>query len=177
MLRSKKALSLIIASIILIAVTVAVSIAVAAWMGALTFSFMKVKPSEIKVAPIFLEPNTINVTITNKGPSIIYPENLLIDNVTVWPVVVIDNLSVGKSKISVIEYNWTYDTSYKFTFVWLDNNKESNYSVRFTSPHKLTKGSMTIDIPLVKEFSNSDNPYVNAGMWQWDSWIRAVPIA
>jgi len=40
MLRSKKALSPVIATIILIAVTVAVSLAVAAWMGALTFSFV-----------------------------------------------------------------------------------------------------------------------------------------
>jgi flagellin-like protein len=39
-LRSRKALSPVVASIILIAVTVAVSIAVAAWMGALTFNFM-----------------------------------------------------------------------------------------------------------------------------------------
>ena len=38
--RSKKALSPVVASIILIAVTVAVSIAVAAWMGALTVGFM-----------------------------------------------------------------------------------------------------------------------------------------
>ena len=37
--RSRKALSPVVASIILIAVTVAVSIAVAAWMGALTFQF------------------------------------------------------------------------------------------------------------------------------------------
>ena len=40
LLRSKKALSPVVASIILIAVTVAVSIAVAAWMGALTIGFM-----------------------------------------------------------------------------------------------------------------------------------------
>jgi len=40
MLKSTKALSPVVASIILIAVTVAVSIAVAAWMGALSFSFM-----------------------------------------------------------------------------------------------------------------------------------------
>jgi flagellin-like protein len=39
--KSKKALSPVVAAIILIAVTVAVSIAVAAWMGALTFTFMK----------------------------------------------------------------------------------------------------------------------------------------
>lgn len=40
LLRSRKALSPVVASIILIAVTVAVSIAVAAWMGALSFNFM-----------------------------------------------------------------------------------------------------------------------------------------
>lgn len=40
LLRSKKALSPVVASIILIAVTVAVSIAVAAWMGALSGMFM-----------------------------------------------------------------------------------------------------------------------------------------
>ncbi len=39
-LNNKKGLSPVVASIILIAVTVAVSIAVAAWMGALSFSFM-----------------------------------------------------------------------------------------------------------------------------------------
>ena len=38
--KSRKALSPVVAAIILIAVTVAVSIAVAAWMGALTFTFM-----------------------------------------------------------------------------------------------------------------------------------------
>ena len=42
-LRSRKALSPVVASIILIAVTVAVSIAVAAWMGALTFTFTAVE--------------------------------------------------------------------------------------------------------------------------------------
>jgi flagellin-like protein len=45
--KSKKALSPVVASIILIAVTVAVSIAVAAWMGALTFTFMKTEPYNI----------------------------------------------------------------------------------------------------------------------------------
>ena len=45
--KSRKALSPVVAAIILIAVTVAVSIAVAAWMGALTFTFMKTE--ELKV--------------------------------------------------------------------------------------------------------------------------------
>jgi len=41
-LKSRKALSPVVAAIILIAVTVAVSISVAAWMGALAFTFMKI---------------------------------------------------------------------------------------------------------------------------------------
>jgi len=39
--KSRKALSPVVAAIILIAVTVAVAIAVAAWMGALTLTFMR----------------------------------------------------------------------------------------------------------------------------------------
>ena len=45
--RSKKALSPVVAAIILIAVTVAVSLAVAAWMGTLTFGFMGTEELEI----------------------------------------------------------------------------------------------------------------------------------
>ncbi|UCD96850.1 MAG: hypothetical protein JSV35_01985 [Candidatus Bathyarchaeota archaeon] len=41
LLKNRKALSPVVAAIILIAVTVAVSIAVAAWMGALTVGFMQ----------------------------------------------------------------------------------------------------------------------------------------
>ena len=42
-----KALSPVVASIILIAVTVAVSIAVAAWMGGLSSSFMQTEQASI----------------------------------------------------------------------------------------------------------------------------------
>ncbi len=45
--KNAKALSPVVASIILIAVTVAVSIAVAAWMGALTVGFMATE--ELKI--------------------------------------------------------------------------------------------------------------------------------
>src|SRR5512136_1968547 len=45
--KSKKALSPVVASIILIAVTVAVSIAVAAWMGALSVNFMQTEQLSI----------------------------------------------------------------------------------------------------------------------------------
>jgi len=72
-LKSRKALSPVIAAIILVAVTVAVSIAVAAWMGALTFTFMRTEQYNI-VSVTFsgisdAENNSIIVKIQNTGSS------------------------------------------------------------------------------------------------------------
>jgi len=71
--KGKKALSPVVAAIILIAVTVAVSIAVAAWMGALTFTFMGTEQLEVQGAS-FLPvggsgdaANTIVLTVKNSG--------------------------------------------------------------------------------------------------------------
>jgi flagellin-like protein len=71
LLKSRKALSPVIASIILVAVTVAVSIAVAAWMGALTFTFTK--NDQFNVVTIGFYGATgakyINMSIQNIGSS------------------------------------------------------------------------------------------------------------
>jgi flagellin-like protein len=72
LLKSKKALSPVVAAIILIAVTVAVSIAVAAWMGSLTIGFMET--SELTVTQItFTVGDATNgriaVAVTNSGTS------------------------------------------------------------------------------------------------------------
>jgi len=67
-LKCKKALSPVVASIILIAVTVAVSIAVAAWMGALTFNFMGTEQVSITYAYFGTAPGTtLIVNVTNSG--------------------------------------------------------------------------------------------------------------
>jgi flagellin-like protein len=67
--RSKKALSPVVASIILIAVTVAVSIAVAAWMGALSVGFMQTEQLSITSVRFLddVDGKTINVTLSNTG--------------------------------------------------------------------------------------------------------------
>jgi flagellin-like protein len=66
--RSRKALSPVVASIILIAVTVAVSIAVAAWMGALTFNFMATEQGQIWNLQFTAgTPGTVLVTFNNTG--------------------------------------------------------------------------------------------------------------
>jgi flagellin-like protein len=77
MLKSKKALSPVVASIILIAVTVAVSIAVAAWMGALTFTFTKTE--ELKITGILWGSTSANLTVTNTGASALTISGVKID--------------------------------------------------------------------------------------------------
>jgi len=71
LLRSKKALSPVVAAIILIAVTVAVSIAVAAWMGALTFTFMGYEKLEITTCDWTWTPGGTNryadIVVNNTG--------------------------------------------------------------------------------------------------------------
>jgi flagellin-like protein len=70
-LKSKKALSPVVASIILIAVTVAVSIAVAAWMGAIPSRFMT-QPQLSITAMNFnsTDPKTISLNVTNTGTAV-----------------------------------------------------------------------------------------------------------
>jgi flagellin-like protein len=69
LLKSRKALSPVVAAIILIAVTVAVSIAVAAWMGSLTIGFMET--SELTITELTFDDSaeTIVCSITNSGTS------------------------------------------------------------------------------------------------------------
>ena len=79
MLKSRKALSPVVASIILIAVTVAVSIAVAAWMGALTFNFMATEQGQI--TNLGFDATHIYVTFNNTGTSAITINELWVNNV------------------------------------------------------------------------------------------------
>ena len=67
LLKSKKALSPVVAAIILIAVTVAVSIAVAAWMGSLTFTFMETEELKITSLDFDTTGDIITVNYQNTG--------------------------------------------------------------------------------------------------------------
>jgi len=73
LLKSRKALSPVVAAIILIAVTVAVSIAVAAWMGALTFTFMQTEQFNVVSATFNgvsgSGSNNVTLRIQNTGSS------------------------------------------------------------------------------------------------------------
>ena len=77
--KNAKALSPVVASIILIAVTVAVSIAVAAWMGALTVGFMATE--EVKITSITFTDTTITLTVNNTGTSPVTISEAWVNNV------------------------------------------------------------------------------------------------
>jgi flagellin-like protein len=83
--RSRKALSPVVASIILIAVTVAVSIAVAAWMGALTFNFMgssSMTITNVTFSDTTGDPaNTILLAVKNTGTKQVTVAQIKINNV------------------------------------------------------------------------------------------------
>jgi flagellin-like protein len=67
LLKSKKALSPVVATIILIAVTVAVSIATAVWMGSFTFNFMPTEQLAITSLDFGPTDTTIMVNVQNTG--------------------------------------------------------------------------------------------------------------
>jgi flagellin-like protein len=80
--KNAKALSPVVASIILIAVTVAVSIAVAAWMGALTVGFMGTEELKITKAD-FPSGAYVDLTVRNTGTSPVTIESARINGASV----------------------------------------------------------------------------------------------
>jgi flagellin-like protein len=121
LLKSRKALSPVVAAIILIAVTVAVSIAVAAWMGALTFTFMKTE--ELKITSVtFPTSSTVQIAVTNTGASAFTVSSVTVDDVPKTPTyggsfAADHSLVKGASGTITIGFNWT--SGYKYTFAVL----------------------------------------------------------
>jgi len=145
--KSRKALSPVVAAIILIAVTVAVSIAVAAWMGALTFSFTTTEqitytgyawatPSGTTVA-------NITLTIKNTGPAESSIGSVKVDGTTTGVTVKETNgaavtfpkpLAKGAewSFVVSITGNFTRGTQYSFVVVTSKGTPFGPYTL--TSP-------------------------------------------
>ena len=77
--KNAKALSPVIATIILIAVTVAVSVVVAAWMGALTIGFMGNAESASITNTQYISSTVVDVTVQNSGASTVTISSAFID--------------------------------------------------------------------------------------------------
>jgi len=132
-LKSKKALSPVVASIILIAVTVAVSIAVAAWMGALTFTFTSVEnlqmPTNSEVTFGTGPPKTIALTVKNVGTSKVSLVDVKINGISMKNNVTTPSdfstngvsISAPGSQQFVITYAWLPGNQYRIEFVTSSN--------------------------------------------------------
>ena len=128
LLKSKKALSPVVAAIILIAVTVAVSIAVAAWMGALTFTFMATE--EVTYTSYSWGANNANVTLVvqNTGSGALTLATVQVGGVaassaTITPAA----LEPGDSSTIVVTQAFTSGIKYEFTVITAKGNAFGPY--------------------------------------------------
>lgn len=126
-LKNKKALSPVVASIILIAVTVAVSIAVAAWMGALSFGFMGSGESLQVGTPYGWTTKNVTVYATNTGGGVINITHFRVSGIQYALTVPYYQLG-PKVSTPIVCYNgtdtlFTLGFSYTITLITL-NNKE-----------------------------------------------------
>jgi len=130
LLKSRKALSPVVAAIILIAVTVAVSIAVAAWMGALTFTFMKTEQlsySQVKfVGTSGDAANYINVTVQNTGTSDVTLVDARVTGYGIDKTIDFTDVLVKKGDVATIKLSnvgWTSGKAYDIELHSTTNTK------------------------------------------------------
>jgi len=118
--RSRKALSPVVAAIILIAVTVAVSIAVAAWMGALTFTWMGYE--ELEITSITWTPNTaFTITVANSGTKDVTINSVKVNHLTATvsspTLPVVFKTTETTEKTIVVTYGYTNGSGYDVAVV------------------------------------------------------------
>ena len=120
--KNAKALSPVVASIILIAVTVAVSIAVAAWMGGMSVGFMQTEQLSITNVAWTGAGATINVTVRNSGTTDVVLNSATVNGATAAitgnPVNIPKNTAVDV----VLTSAWVSGNSYQIKVVSAKGN-------------------------------------------------------
>ena len=133
--KNVKALSPVVASIILIAVTVAVSIAVAAWMGALTVGFMGSSSMTITNTSFTgTTNNNVTLAVKNTGTKSVTISQAKINGVAAT----IDSASTltyaaGASGSITLDSTWVAGNPYKFDLV--DSSGQVVGSYQATAPN------------------------------------------
>jgi len=133
LLQNKKALSPVVAAIILIAVTVAVSIAVAAWMGSLTIGFMET--SELTITELnftFGDASTgrIIVYVTNSGTSSFTVNRIRVNGeiANTWSSGTSDTIAPGTSETLTITQAVAVANKYAITVYKMDGTMVGAYT-------------------------------------------------
>jgi flagellin-like protein len=125
--KNAKALSPVVASIILIAVTVAVSIAVAAWMGALTVGFMATE--EVKITNMMFPAGHIQVVANNTGTTSVTINEVWVNGVkqTYTP----QTLAANTGVVVDVTYTWTAGSNYQIKLI---SSKGNNFIYTAVAP-------------------------------------------
>lgn len=122
MVKNKKALSPVIAAVILIGVTVAVSVAVAAWTSALTFNYMKIE--ELKVVTHTWGQNNayINLYVKNTGNVALTINDARVNDVTNGTALSV-SMSSGESRSVTITGPFISGVKYDIALLTVTGNK------------------------------------------------------
>jgi len=123
--KSVKALSPVVASIILIAVTVAVSIAVAAWMGALTIGFMG-GSEQVEIRNIAFSTGIATLTIKNTGTAAVSLQEVWVNNVQYTGTALNETMplafAANEQKGLEVTMSWTAGDNYQFKLITAKGN-------------------------------------------------------
>jgi flagellin-like protein len=127
-----KALSPVVASIILIAVTVAVSVAVAAWMGGMTLGFMNTEQVKITNVAFTGTPGTdavVEITVQNTGSNPVTISDLYVSTTTVagtvadWSSGGTDGKIAANDKdVATVDFDWANGGSYQIKIITSQGN-------------------------------------------------------
>jgi flagellin-like protein len=131
LLTDKKALSPVIAAIILIAVTVAVSIAVAVWMGAITFNFMETRELQITnmqfVGTTGNSTNTIVLYVANQGSGKVTVQMVRVNDIFgTWTGTSAYNTG-DEGTITVTSPTWIAGNKYRIGLIATDGTLVGSY--------------------------------------------------
>jgi flagellin-like protein len=109
--KDTKALSPVVASIILIAVTVAVSIAVAAWMGALSIGFMETEQMQVTQCQFTGTNDSITLTVRNTGTTDVTINSATVNGADASPAAPVTVPANGQGTV-VLPAGWASGNSY-----------------------------------------------------------------
>jgi flagellin-like protein len=129
--RNRKALSPVVASIILIAVTVAVSIAVAAWMGALTIGFMGTE--QLTISELHWNEGNFTMTVNNVGTKDVVITSIEVNYAKVSNIVGIPSgglpLKAGENETLTVIYQYTNGAAYDISVVTSSGYKFTDHFI------------------------------------------------
>ena len=126
--RNKKGLSPVVAAIILIAVTVAVSIAVAAWMGSMAVSDMKV--SELTITHLEFTDDGLVAHVSNTGTSdvTVYRMRINGENVDTFSAIPENTVQAGTSATFTVTMDITEAGKYSIMLFSIDGTMVGSFT-------------------------------------------------